>query len=511
MLSSAGMDTVTRYRRSPPRHRHSNGSIFKTETLAEQYMEPVMTCEAFATYSPPRAQHLAINSPFSMDATTMSHHGYGLVHPVANPHSSGHFQGSSSIFHLSPSPTPSSTSPSSATETSSLRHEIILEAPTASAQKQDQFSLTYLNKGQFYPVSINDSLCRDCELKTTISIAFHEHPHRQIASNFWKYWICQQSETQAARALDIDLAGSSGIIDSQCDTFDRVTFTWNGRQGAKVFIKFNCLSTDFSRIKGVKGIPLRIATETHVVDNEHHIEKAFCKIKLFRDKGAERKNKDDAKHIERQLEKLRTNCQDKGGDSNPLWLVYMPSQTYTIFSEVPASPEILPSPLEETEFDIPLMDTQCSLDSLPQEEPSPWCLQQPATPAAPSSAELKRRFDEYINPDYSNALDIDKSYVPQPRKRKAVLSFFVCFHPGDPYRAIYLESFTLQDLVTKICSKVNHIERKQVGQVVRSLINRPIEVHVDDAFVSTNIPEEQPMYIKFRLQDDSSYKMILHY
>ena len=97
----------------------------------------------------------------------------------------------------------------------------------------------------------------------------------------------------------------------------------------------------------------------------------------------------------------------------------MPSQTYTIFSEVPASPEILPSPLEETEFDIPLMDTQCSLDSLPQEEPNPWCLQQPATPAAPSSAELKRRFDEYINPDFSNALDIDKSYVPQPRKRKA--------------------------------------------------------------------------------------------
>lgn len=113
------------------------------------------------------------------------------------------------------------------------------------------------------------------------------------------------------------------------------------------------------------------------------------------------------------------NCQDKGGDSNPLWLVYMPSQTYTIFSEVPTSPEILPSSLEETEFDIPLMDTQCSLDSLPQEEPNAWCLQQPATPAAPSSAELKRRFDEYINPDFSNALDIDKSYVPQPRKRKA--------------------------------------------------------------------------------------------
>jgi hypothetical protein len=93
----------------------------------------------------------------------------------------------------------------------------------------------------------------------------------------------------------------------------------------------------------------------------------------------------------------------------------MPSQTYTVFSETPQSPEMIPSPLEDSEFDIPLMDTQCSLDSLSQEDPNPWSL--PAT--TPSSAELKRRFDEYINPDYSNALDIDKSYVPQPRKRKA--------------------------------------------------------------------------------------------
>jgi hypothetical protein len=82
----------------------------------------------------------------------------------------------------------------------------------------------------------------------------------------------------------IDIAGSSGLFDSQCDAFDRISFTWNGRQGAKVLFKFNCLSTDFSRIKGVKGIPLRIAAETNPIDNEHQIERSFCKIKLFRDK-----------------------------------------------------------------------------------------------------------------------------------------------------------------------------------------------------------------------------------
>ena len=91
---------------------------------------------------------------------------------------------------------------------------------------------------------------------------------------------------QLNQPLHTDVAGSDGIFDSQCDSFDRISFTWNGRHGAKVLFKFNCLSTDFSRIKGVKGIPLRIAAETHVIDNEHQIEKAFCKIKLFRDKAS---------------------------------------------------------------------------------------------------------------------------------------------------------------------------------------------------------------------------------
>jgi hypothetical protein len=74
-----------------------------------------------------------------------------------------------------------------------------------------------------------------------------------------------------------------------------------------------------------------------------------------------------------------------------------------------------------------------------------------------------------------------------------------------------LEHFTQQDLVTKICAKVNHIEPKQVVQVVRSHVNRPIEIHVDDSFVSTDIPEEQPMHIKYRMRDDGNYKMILQY
>ena len=110
-----------------------------------------------------------------------------------------------------------------------------------------------------------------------------------------------------------------GIHNIKFSSFDRITFDWNGRYGAKIFVRFNCLSTDFSRIKGVKGIPLRAQMETKTPmttsstasqqlltnnntfpsssssadsnsnsnsnsNNNEYVEQCYCKIKLFRDK-----------------------------------------------------------------------------------------------------------------------------------------------------------------------------------------------------------------------------------
>lgn len=91
------------------------------------------------------------------------------------------------------------------------------------------------------------------------------------------------------------------MVEVQSKTFDRTHFKWNGKEGAKLMVQFNCLSTDFSRIKGVKGIPLRIQIETYDPNNSggvgglggtdggllsrgRIIERSFAKIKLFRDK-----------------------------------------------------------------------------------------------------------------------------------------------------------------------------------------------------------------------------------
>lgn len=103
------------------------------------------------------------------------------------------------------------------------------------------------------------------------------------------------------------------MLEVQSKTFDRTLFKWNGKEGAKLMIRFNCLSTDFSRIKGVKGIPLRIQLETYdtnygggdhgsrgpgagggvdghggidggLLSRGRILERSFAKIKLFRDK-----------------------------------------------------------------------------------------------------------------------------------------------------------------------------------------------------------------------------------
>jgi hypothetical protein len=102
---------------------------------------------------------------------------------------------------------------------------------------------------------------------------------------------------------NVERASSTGMVEVQSKTFDRTQFKWSGKEGAKLMIRFNCLSTDFSRIKGVKGIPLRIQIETYetiyngdpsgrgpggadggMLSHGRIIERSFAKIKLFRDK-----------------------------------------------------------------------------------------------------------------------------------------------------------------------------------------------------------------------------------
>ena len=54
----------------------------------------------------------------------------------------------------------------------------------------------------------------------------------------------------------------------------------------QIFITVNCLSTDFSSQKGVKGLPLMIQIDTYSYNNRSNkpIHRAYCQIKVFCDK-----------------------------------------------------------------------------------------------------------------------------------------------------------------------------------------------------------------------------------
>ncbi|KAI8980883.1 CP2 transcription factor-domain-containing protein [Pilobolus umbonatus] len=218
-----------------------------------------------------------------------------------------------------------------------LNFNIILEAATAVTQKAEESAITYLNRGQGYFIQLNDKQMSNKEITSTLSIQFHTPSYRKKADDYWRFWIAQQKQ-EGARAIDIDANQSTGITDLEFPSFDKISFKWNGVYGAKIHIRFKCLSTDFSRIKGVKGIPLRAQVESEAqvdsLDQEETIkETCFCKVKLFRDKGAERKNKDDAKQIARQLEKIYGKSTEQS-----LGLMYNISLPYSIFSEIPISP-----------------------------------------------------------------------------------------------------------------------------------------------------------------------------
>ncbi|ORY07737.1 CP2-domain-containing protein [Basidiobolus meristosporus CBS 931.73] len=276
---------------------------------------------------------------------------------------------------------------------SNLRFEVVLEAQTAAAQRLDENPLTYLNKGQYYPIALNDNARDDAELTSTLRVMFHDDAHRKLANTYWQFWLSQQPNPKTARAVDIDKAASTGIKNVECSSLDRITFQWNGRKGAKIYIKFNCLSTDFSRIKGVKGIPLRARMETAPDMNPASNEKSFAKVKLFRDKGAERKNKDDQRHLEKIWEKMR----GKQQDSNPLLMMFAQASPVTSFIEW-SSNDLSDAEEDPSNIDVDTIDPEnAELD--------------PAVLAA-----TKKRRLESLGHDL-DLLELDPTYVPSRKKR----------------------------------------------------------------------------------------------
>jgi hypothetical protein len=216
-----------------------------------------------------------------------------------------------------------------------FRYQVTLNAPTAMIRHSDEIPVTYLNKGQAYSMTIVDSLgmrpsTGPIKYRTVVRISFEDEQQRQRPSACWQLWKegrglaeahQRAGKLQAVEYVDPNQGGDEETkrprVEIERASFDCFSVTWSPTQGSTtaectVAVRFNFLSTDFSHSKGVKGIPVRLCAKTEVVSSGtpdsppgSTVEVCFCKVKLFRDHGAERKLSNDVAHIKKTIDKLK--------------------------------------------------------------------------------------------------------------------------------------------------------------------------------------------------------------
>jgi len=158
---------------------------------------------------------------------------------------------------------------------------VILEASTAVAQGANDDPLSYLNKSQKYNIVFRDKDQADESFTTSLYVCFHELKYQREEEVTWRAWLSQQP-SPSVRPIELDRKSSAGITRVDCTMFNTIQFSWNGKRGATVAIKINCLSTEFIRCKGVKGVQLRL--QAQIKDSNSQTESSCCRIKVFRDK-----------------------------------------------------------------------------------------------------------------------------------------------------------------------------------------------------------------------------------
>ncbi|XP_030638028.1 grainyhead-like transcription factor 2a isoform X2 [Chanos chanos] len=216
-----------------------------------------------------------------------------------------------------------------------------LEASCSLRDKPGEDPMTYLNKGQFYGVTLRETSVNKglrhpiSKVRSVVMVVFGEEKSRDEQLKHWNYWHSRQ-HTVKQRVLDIaDYKESFSTIGNIEEfAYNAVSFTWDVNEEAKIFITVNCLSTDFSSQKGVKGLPLMIQIDTYSYNNRSNrpIHRAFSQIKVFCDKGAERKIRDEErKQIRRKTKGQASTGQGHHGKGSNAAALPLKKTDVTVF------------------------------------------------------------------------------------------------------------------------------------------------------------------------------------
>ncbi|KAL2866969.1 grainyhead-like protein [Aspergillus lucknowensis] len=218
----------------------------------------------------------------------------------------------------------------------SFRYHVTLRAPTAMINHQNEIPVTYLNKGQAYSMSVVDTEplplnSQPAKYRTYVRVSFQEEEQRLKPAACWQLWKegrgTSEAHQRGGKLQAVEYVDpTQGNVEDQknrriqleSSSFDGFCVTWSpnpttGTSDCAISVRFNFLSTDFSHSKGVKGIPVRLCAKTEIVAGDSSdsaaAEVCYCKVKLFRDHGAERKLSNDVAHVKKTIEKLRQQIQ----------------------------------------------------------------------------------------------------------------------------------------------------------------------------------------------------------
>ncbi|XP_034029753.1 grainyhead-like protein 2 homolog isoform X2 [Thalassophryne amazonica] len=316
----------SKYRASAEGKHGQTPSVAK----AEGHVPTPVSCSVASYREDPREP---IRMVYEQGCLDLALHGYLKEHR-STPDSTYEDADEGEIYQGSPSPGTEELCYSQPVDT----FQYNLEASMSLRQRQEEGPMAYLNRGQFYAVTLAETGVRSClhqprgkvrvsglppsqgpdgslstsekctmgvselqrdnVVQSVIMVVFGEDKCRDEQLKNWKYWHARQ-HTAKQRVLDIaDYKESFNTIGNIEEiAYNAVSFTWDVTEEAKVYVSVNCLSTDFSSQKGVKGMPLIIQIDTYSYNScsSRPIHRAFTQIKVFCDKGAERKLRDEEK------------------------------------------------------------------------------------------------------------------------------------------------------------------------------------------------------------------------
>uniref|UniRef100_A0A8C1ZNX5 Transcription factor CP2 n=1 Tax=Cyprinus carpio TaxID=7962 RepID=A0A8C1ZNX5_CYPCA len=373
-----------------------------------------------------------------------------------------------------------------------LPFQYVLCAATSPAVKLHDETLTYLNQGQSYEIRMLDNRkmgelpeINGKMVKSIIRVVFHDRrlqytEHQQLEGWRWN--------RPGDRILDLDIPMSVGVVDPRANPtqLNTVEFLWDPSKRTSVFIQVHCISTEFTMRKhgGEKGVPFRIQIDTFK-ENEageytEHLHSASCQVKVFKPKGADRKQKTDREKMEKRAPQEKEK--------------YQPSYETTILTECSPWPEITyvnnsPSPgFNSSHNSFPVIEGNGS----PTLQPEPVVqladnLLPTATPQEAQQWLHRNRFSPFCRL-FSNFSGKGTIRVVRPR-----LTIYVCqesqqtreqhqkHENGDGssnaffvYHAIYLEELTAVELTEKL-AQLFSISPRQISQIFKQ---GPTGIHV---------------------------------